>query len=168
MTNKCLKCGKDKTLVGKKSPILVCIDCKGAARRERYKNDEEYRNKRKASMKGYAPKWRKKHPEKAMLHRAKRRAKQSNIEFNITVEDIVIPKLCPILNIPLISDSNKITDNSASLDRIDSSKGYIKGNVGVISFRANTIKSNATYEELIKVAEYLKNISLDKSKNTIE
>lgn len=44
--------------------------------------------------------------------------------------------------------------NAASLDRIDNSKGYVRGNVMVISLRANAIKNNATAEELTAVAAY--------------
>lgn len=54
-----------------------------------------------------------------------------------------------------IDSDNK--DFSYSLDRIDSSKGYIKGNVWVIPFKANRIKSDATLEELELIAKNLKN-----------
>ena len=40
-----------------------------------------------------------------------------------------------------------------SLDRIDPTKGYIKGNVWVITKRANTMKNSATREELLKFAD---------------
>lgn len=40
---------------------------------------------------------------------------------------------------------------------IDSSKGYIKGNVWVVSKRANTIKNNATLEELELLVANLRN-----------
>jgi hypothetical protein len=41
------------------------------------------------------------------------------------------------------------------LDRIDNNEGYVKGNVAVISFRANTLKNNATAEELRAIADYM-------------
>jgi hypothetical protein len=91
-----------------------------------------------------------------MLNAAKSRAKEKNLEFNITVEDIVIPEKCPLLGIELMhGDGTRKTckSSSPSLDRIDSSKGYIKGNVWVISHKANTIKSNSTYEEFAMMAK---------------
>lgn len=50
------------------------------------------------------------------------------------------------------------TDNSPSLDRIDNSSGYVKGNVHIISMRANRIKSDATLQELKSVVKYLDSI----------
>jgi hypothetical protein len=74
-------------------------------------------------------------------------AKQRNLEFSIDFEDVPLPEKCPILQIPLVLDS-PIRWNKPSIDRIDSSKGYIKGNVWVISMLANTMKSLATIEQL--------------------
>jgi len=85
-------------------------------------------------------------PRSPMWSRAKYRAKQKSLEFKITKEDIVIPDTCPLLGIPM---------TSPSLDRIDSSKGYIKGNVWVISNRANTLKNDATLSELKTLVENL-------------
>lgn len=95
---------------------------------------------------------RNKPPEYHMFTRAKDRAKKSNLEFNIEIKDIVIPDLCPYLNIPLFVGRGRQTDNSPSLDRIDSTKGYIKGNIQVISNKANAMKYSATLEELVKFA----------------
>lgn len=93
---------------------------------------------------------------KAMLNRCKSRAKIKNMEFNLTPEDITVPKNCPILGIPLLYVKGKGGNwNSPSLDRIDNAKGYIKGNVQIISKRANIIKNDATIEEIEKVYFYL-------------
>lgn len=83
------------------------------------------------------------------LHRwAKRRAAEQGVCFSITVDDIQIPKECPVLKIPIYSGDGVSIDNSPTLDRIVPEVGYVPGNVIVISNRANTIKSNATWHEL--------------------
>lgn len=98
-------------------------------------------------------------PEKKMLARAKARAIKYNIECNIDLDDIEIPKLCPVLHIPLIchSGSSGGKPDSPSLDRIDNTKGYIKGNVIVLSHLANMMKSSASTENLIDFAKWVFN-----------
>lgn len=94
---------------------------------------------------------------KSILNRCKKRAQLKGMEFNLSVSDITIPKKCPILDIELMYSVGRGGDwNSPSLDRIDNSKGYIKGNVQVISKRANIIKNDATLEEIEKVYLFLK------------
>lgn len=80
---------------------------------------------------------------------ARDRAARRGIQFTIDREDIVIPAHCPVLKIPM---------DRPSLDRINPDRGYVPGNVQVISFRANTLKNNATREELAKVLAYMKRI----------
>lgn len=95
---------------------------------------------------------------KFLLFKAKTRAKEKNIEFSITYEDLKIPDLCPLLEIPIIWNvrTGRPTENSPSVDRIDNSKGYVKGNVWIVSMRANFIKNSASPEELEKLATNLK------------
>lgn len=90
-----------------------------------------------------------------MLLGCKARAKLKGLEFNIIAEDVILPTHCPILGCELIKNTIK-QYNSPSLDRVDNSKGYIKGNVRVISSRANTLKGDGTVEEFIKIIEYMK------------
>lgn len=68
----------------------------------------------------------------------------------------MIPAFCPVLGLPLYRNTGGAAQgpNSPSLDRIDASLGYVRGNVAVISAKANAIKSNATPEELLRVAAY--------------
>lgn len=96
-------------------------------------------------------------PEQKMLRRAHNRAKIKNIEFNLVLSDIFIPKECPILKIPLVTHSGSSGGrfNSPALDRIDNTKGYIRGNVWVISHRANQMKVDANIEELKLFAEWV-------------
>lgn len=98
-------------------------------------------------------------PEQIMWRAAKARAKEKGLEFNIERTDITIPLVCPALKIPLLAVSgSQQADSSPTLDRLDNSKGYIKGNVNVISGRANRIKTDATAEEVRKVADWMDSI----------
>lgn len=92
--------------------------------------------------------------KKRMLQRAKSRAELKGLDFSITEEDIDIPESCPVLGIPLEKGTGVATDASPSLDRLRPSKGYVPGNVAVISYKANRIKSDATLTELRKVLEW--------------
>lgn len=93
--------------------------------------------------------WKQKSYKKKIYDRCKTRAKQKGFEFTIELEDIIIPSLCPVFAVEMVGKY------APSLDRIDSSKGYVKGNVQVISTRANILKNNATAEELRKVADFI-------------
>jgi len=91
---------------------------------------------------------------------AKTRAKRDSREFSIKENDIQIPKFCPVFGIELsVGGPQHQRDNSPSIDRIDSTKGYTPDNVRVISYRANTIKNNATIEELEAIILYMKQSS---------
>ncbi len=95
-------------------------------------------------------------PEKFLYNAAKSRAVKKNIEFNITIEDIHIPEFCPVLGIKLEFACERVSHYSPTLDRIDNSKGYTKGNVMVISWKANSIKNIGTAEEHEKIAKYMR------------
>jgi hypothetical protein len=89
-------------------------------------------------------------------------AKKRNIYFDLKPSDIVIPDVCPVLGIPIGKRSTGKQgqkDDSATIDRFDNNKGYVKDNVFVISWKANNIKSNGTYEEIMKVAEWMRKTS---------
>lgn len=94
--------------------------------------------------------------EARLLHKAKSRVAKSGKEFSINIDDITVPSHCPILGMPLARGTNEWYDHSPSLDRIDPNKGYVPGNVQVISHRANMLKSNATLEELEALLTWMK------------
>jgi hypothetical protein len=79
----------------------------------------------------------------------------SSISFNLSVEDIQIPEFCPVFGFPLVSNEGKIGYNSISVDRIDPNLGYIKGNIQVISNLANSMKQNASKEQLLMFAKWI-------------
>jgi predicted nucleic acid-binding Zn-ribbon protein len=96
-------------------------------------------------------------PEKKMFRRAKTRAKEKGLDFNLELSDILIPKTCPILGVELICHKGRSggQPNSPALDRIDNNKGYLKDNIMVISHRANMMKVDASPEELVMFAEWV-------------
>lgn len=89
-----------------------------------------------------------------MLSRAKYRSEKNNLEFNLTREDIILPEFCPVFGIEINFQNRQ---SSPALDRVDNKKGYIKGNVRIISNRANRLKNNGTIEEFKQIIEYMKN-----------
>lgn len=165
---KCTKCGieKDLTCYSKNGNRLrsECKDCVAIAKSKWY-----YENGGKEKIAATGKKWyyekggqeykrdfRLNNPNKELLRHARKRAKEKNIPFDITAEDIIIPETCPVLGIQLQIGEKIACNNSPTLDRIKPELGYVKGNIQVLSFRANTLKSNATIEELQKVLEHLK------------
>lgn len=100
-----------------------------------------------------------KDPRLVMFESARWRARKLGVPFNIDVEDIIVPERCPIMDIPLVRGRGKSGKSSPSLDRIIPEKGYIKGNVWVISLRANLLKSNATLDQLKALVRELEKIT---------
>lgn len=108
---------------------------------------------------------------KSLWFSAKNRAKAIGLDFNIEQNDIIIPTHCPILGIELVQSVliheqiknqkrkvgiNLLPPNYPSIDRLDSTKGYTKENITVISWRANHIKSNSSFEEIEKLYDWWK------------
>jgi hypothetical protein len=94
--------------------------------------------------------------------KARLRGRKRGFEATITPPDVTWPSHCPVLGIELdypklsgMRKSHAVRPNWPSLDRWDNTKGYVPGNVFVISYRANTLKNSATYNEILKVAKYL-------------
>ena len=140
---KCMKCGEVKTFSAfhKHKQCLhginsVCKECRKPLSTANWqKTSEEYK----------------------IWSRAKSRAKKRNLEFLIDVSDIEIPDVCPVFNVPFDKNSNEYT---YSIDRIDHTKGYIEGNIMIISNKANRIKSDASLKELEQVVSYVKNCEI--------
>lgn len=93
--------------------------------------------------------------EYSMWKASRIRASKKKISHDIDLLDIVIPEFCPVFGIQLRKDNKTLEENSPTLDRIDPARGYVKGNVCVISWKANTIKSFGTAEEHRRIADYI-------------
>lgn len=97
--------------------------------------------------------WRNRTFEQTMLASSKHRAKEKGIPHTITLDDIVIPKVCPVLRVPIVLERNH--PYRPSLDQVNPNKGYTPDNIEVMSWRANTLKNNMTYLEAAALAEWL-------------
>lgn len=132
-----------------------CRACQSANAKHYYANPDV--KQRRTDYERYR---RRANPSLTMLNNAKNRAKRCGIPFNLTIEDCFIPKVCPVFGIPLVVGQVRTNgmhaDDAPSLDRIDPIKGYVKGNVRVISWRANHLKNNATRQELEAIIEYMR------------
>lgn len=146
-----------KTLEGRPCPLghtlryvkdRKCVACKKLhAKKWREANPERH--------KGNARAWNNFNPSAVWLIRIRKRAKELGLEFSLSAEDLKIPATCPLLGIPLLRGGEQNAPNTPSLDRIDPQKGYVKGNVRVVSFLANSMKRNATKEQLLLFASNL-------------
>jgi hypothetical protein len=150
--------------------------------RERAKDPEGFRARQSAS----AARWRERYPERAktatrkwreqnrdqynqvrrsgrlknrvhyLWKEARDRALRRGVEFTITESDIPpMGDFCPLLGHPFSFDGSD-HQNSPSLDRIDPKRGYVPGNVWVVGWRANTIKSGGTAEEHEMIARAMR------------
>jgi len=98
-----------------------------------------------------------------VFSQAKHRAKKSGMDFCIEHEDIDLPTHCPALGTKLdyLRQNEVYTlETSPSLDRVNNNLGYVKGNVRVISLKANLLKKNGTLEEFKGIVRYLEGESL--------
>lgn len=121
--------------------------------------DKRWRKRRKRAA--YQKKWRARQvaptfspgPYPPMkLRQVANSAKKRGLPFSLTPADAMISACCPVLGTAFDwNDKNR----KPSIDRIDNNKGYIPGNIRVISLRANRLKSDATLEEVIKIASYM-------------
>ena len=95
--------------------------------------------------------------KKVIFNKAKRRSKQKNIEFNLTLAELITLKnnTCPILGHEILYKSGVDYRRSASLDRIDPNKGYITGNVKILSYEGNSLKNRNNYHSAVKMLEYI-------------
>lgn len=116
---------------------------------EHYRKQKEWKDANKERVRASWKKSKQQAPEKWLLKQAKTRAKLKGHEFNLVLEDIKIPQRCPIMDKVLEWIPDGFNPYAPSIDRIDSSKGYTKDNIQIISAIANRMKWNATKEQLL-------------------
>lgn len=112
----------------------------------------------KASDYEVIKRWHVANPKCSMVRTLRHRAKKKGLAFDLTVDDLHIPTHCPVLGIEIRHNHGTGAGgkgDSVSVDRIDSSKGYVRGNIMVMSQLANAMKSSATPEQLLAFAEWV-------------
>lgn len=136
---------------------------KVAARR---KVDPEYRRHLSEVAKASAERVHARDPKRAWAKtackNARRRAELRGLPFDLAADELMCPDKCPALGVSLSYDMGKGRGGrwfSPSLDRVIPERGYVKGNVRVISKKANTIKSNASADELERVLAYVREVA---------
>jgi hypothetical protein len=166
---KCNSLHKARFAAGQKARRLANVE---AAREKERLEKRAYRVTHPGVLRDQFKAWRYRFPEKQMWHQARVRARRLGLAFEIEASDIVIPETCPVLGIRLVLASTlKVKSRgfaaaSPSLDRIDNAKGYVKGNVWVISCRANLIKRDATLQELEALVSALRRHSAASSSDS--
>lgn len=92
------------------------------------------------------------------LGQLKHNAKVAGLPFNLTVDDLVVPTHCPVLGIPLATGDRAVTgaNNTPTVDRIVPELGYTRGNVCIISRRANRLKQDSSLAELERLVAYVR------------
>ena len=110
-----------------------------------------------------------KNPIPQLFYNIKKRAQKSKVPFNLTVNELksLLKKsgnICPVLGVKMETSElhSRKNDFSPSLDRIYPKKGYTKDNIIVISNKANRIKTDATVDEIRKVADFYENLLINR------
>ncbi len=170
----CVHCGSP--IIGRKRQSIYCSEkCAGIYRSGRWRKNNpdkvvESRRKEREKLRRTPEETRerareyfKKNKEKLQSQRKeyyrnnrilrnlrtiKYKCKAKDIPFDLEESDIIVPEYCPILGIKLEYNEDRGKFNSPSIDRIKPELGYVKGNIRVISNRANTLKNNMTLEEV--------------------
>jgi hypothetical protein len=120
--------------------------------KERVKeNNSAYRERNKDKIK----EWKDDNKDLLYFLSLKARASRKGIAFELEQSDVTSVVICPVFGVPLIRAAVKPAWNSSSVDRIDNTKGYVRGNIQVMSYLANSMKRDATDEQLILFAEWV-------------
>lgn len=137
--------------------------------------NKEYYQRRKEFFKEHNATYHKKHADELKLRRrmkpwknavnsARWRSAKRGIEFDLTQAWAKerYTGFCEITGIPFEMGEGGIKPRSPSLDRIDSSKGYVKGNCRFILHCINFMKFTGTDQELYDVC-----VAVVESKNRL-
>lgn len=105
---------------------------------------------------------------KLLYRGARNRAKLLGVEFAIQYSDVHLPEKCPVLGMPFnLIGKRGDSRYSPTIDRINPKRGYVPGNIMVISFRANQIKNDASAAEIRAVADFYTKLDQEAQVSTV-
>jgi hypothetical protein len=144
---------KRNTENGWRGKCRICFNKDARLKQETTKTELE-------SGKKYRLKYKKEKPLEAIYKTARGNAKRTFKEFTIVLNDLlrlwqIQNGICFYTNKPMLFEIG--FDNSVSIDRIDSNKGYIADNIVLCQKKTNIMKNNASIEELVEFAENIVN-----------
>lgn len=160
-----IRLGRKRYFTGKEchkghtSPRLVsnfaCVACHDLKNRRWWTAHPEKRNAKarkyyeahKASVRAWFRRWRRTNYTRVMLVTARKRALRDGVPFSICEADVDIPLRCPVLGRKLQKEGARGGPWSPTLDKFIPKRGYVKGNISVISHRANRLKSDGSLKE---------------------
>jgi hypothetical protein len=135
---------------------LQCSKCGETKSTSEFYTDKRRLTGHQSQCKECQKEWRdSKGPAYDLWRGARERARKKGVPFTIAENDVLIPDTCPALGIPLEKGVKSLHANSPTLDRLIPERGYVPGNIAVISHRANTMKSDATVEEIQKLYKWM-------------
>jgi hypothetical protein len=139
----------------------ICRKCKRSLFLENFPPDKRVKDGLQARCRSCICEFVKDHyrnnPASYLVTRARRRALTKGLEFTISESDILpLPERCPVLGIVLRCASGPARPDAFSLDRSDNNKGYVPGNVVVMSYLANRLKNDGTAEQHEKIAAWMR------------
>jgi hypothetical protein len=149
--------------------VKVCPICKVEKENTAFnKNNTRYdgiQSTCKSCQQEKGKKYKKENPEKRTLSNIRQRAKRLEIPFDLELSDLEKVDRCPVFNFPLERGKGHSYKASPSVDRIDPTKGYTKDNIQIISNFANTMKQDATKEQLLQFADWIYKTYKDSNEN---
>ena len=142
-------------------PTKICTTCQQEKPLDDYPPDARSKDGKQSKCRKCINAWMREHYHKdpvwSMLRRAKARAAKEGFDFNLEAADISpLPAICPVLGYQLRISVTAQDTHAYSLDRIDNTKGYVRGNVAVMSYKANRLKNDGTAEEHEAIAAWMR------------
>ena len=114
-------------------------------KKSRLENPEKFKAREK--------KWRESNRLQSLIYSTKQTAKKKGLNHDISIEDLIQVEMCPLTGILIDWGCSGRHLSNPSIDRIDPSKGYVKGNVEIMSCLGNSMKNAATREQLVYFAK---------------